>query len=477
MDTGNQNKLIQISRKMFLQVAVLLVVLLAVTIILTWLIPAGSFGTLPDGNVDYSSYHRIEGSQGIPIWKGILAPILVFGSSDGMTLIILCLFLMVLTAAFQIMNDAGGIRALIGSITARLKNRGFLLLSVIALVFMSFGAFLGLFEEMLTMLPIMAVFCLSVGFDSFTGFLVSIVACGFGFASAITNPFTVLLASEIIGANPMEHVFYRIIIFLVMYLLLEGFLYLYVRKLRKNPENSYTYTHDRRLQQEGGFAAFPDPSDSSAVKTKRIYTILLLVSLLLIILCSALSFLAGYTVVILTAYFLIFGILAGVISTGKVRPVLKSFLRGIGSALPGIAFIALSASVKYVFCEGNILPTIAYQVNQIAAEKNIFLIVLMLYGIILLLEFFISSSTAKAVLVMSILAVVNLGLSKQMSVLIYTFADGYTNLIFPTSPVLLISLSIIEMDYMKWIRKGLPLFLVNLLLVAGFLVLGIVIGY
>ena len=477
MDAKNQNKLIRISRKTFIQVAVLLVILLAVTIVLTYLIPAGSFGTLPDGSVDYSSYHRIEGMQGIPVWQGILAPILVFGSSDGMTLIVLCLFLVILAAAFQIMSDVGGIHTMIGSVTARFRNRGFLLLSAIAFVFMCFGAFLGLFEEMLTMLPIMVMFCLSTGFDSFTGFIVSIVACGFGFASAITNPFTVLLASEIIGANPTEHIFYRIIIFIVMYLLLEGFLYLYVRKIRKDPENSYTYARDQRLRQEGQFVTFSDLSYSRAKKTRRIYTAFLLVSLFLVILCSVISFLSGYTVVILTVYFLIFGILAGVISTGKVRTVLKSFLKGISGALPGIAIIALSASVKYVFCEGNILPTIAYQINRIAEEKNIFLIVLVLYGIILLLEFFISSSTAKAVLVMSILAVVNLGLSKQMSVLIYTFADGYTNLIFPTSPVLLISLSIIEMDYFKWVRKGLPLFLVILLLVAVFLALGIVIGY
>lgn len=97
--------------------------------------------------------------------------------------------------------------------------------------------------------------------------------------------------------------------------------------------------------------------------------------------------------------------------------------------------------------------------------------------IVLLLEFFISSSTAKAILVMGILAMANTGLSKEMLVLLYTFGDGYTNVIFPTSPVLLISLSMIEMDYFKWIKKGAPLFAANLLLEVAFIVLGVLIGY
>ena len=68
-------------------------------------------------------------------------------------------------------------------------------------------------------------------------------------------------------------------------------------------------------------------------------------------------------------------------------------------------------------------------------------------------------------------------LSKQMLVLIYTFADGYTNVLFPTSPVLLISLSMIGVDYFKWVKKSVPLFAANLALVVLFLTLGIALGY
>ena len=140
-------------------------------------------------------------------------------------------------------------------------------------------------------------------------------------------------------------------------------------------------------------------------------------------------------------------------------------------------FIALAASIKYVFDRGCVLPTIVNSINPLIAGRSPVLVALIIYLIVLLLEFFISSSTAKAILVMGLLAMVNTGLSKQMLVLLYTFGDGYTNVIFPTSPVLLISLSMIEVEYFTWIRKSAALFAVNFLLVLAFIAFGVVIGY
>ena len=476
--TKERPTLISISKKSFIQVTLLLLGLLILSVALTYMIPKGEFGLLPDGETNYLDYVRRDDLGGIPLWKGILAPLLVFGSADGLKLIVLSLFLFVISAAFQVMNDVGGIRALVGAVSERFRDRRELLLVLISFLFYCFGAFLGLFEEMLTMLPIVAALCLVVGFDSFTGFLCCILSCGFGFASAITNPFTVLLASQLIGANPMEHVWFRILIFLVMFGLLQGFLFLYLRRLKKDPSASLTRRHDEALRASA--AGLLRPEEQTPERTRRVkgsYTLFLLCALALIVVSSLLPALRDYTVVILIAYFLIFGLLAGTAACGDFRFVGKSFLRGIVGALPTIVFIALAASIKYVFDEGRVLPTIVNQINILIEGRSPVLVALIIYLIVLLLEFFISSSTAKAILVMGLLAMVNTGLSKQMLVLLYTFGDGYTNVIFPTSPVLLISLSMIEVEYFTWIRKSAALFAVNFLLVLAFIAFGVFIGY
>ena len=468
--------LISVSKKTFLQVTVLLLVLLAVSIVLTFVVPKGEFGLLSDGSTDYTSYIRRDDLSGIPLWQGILAPILVFFSSDGLTLIMLSLFLFVLSAVFQVMNDVGGIRSLVDAVSGRFSGRRKLLLVLMSFLFYCFGAFLGLFEEMLAMLPIVAALCLRVGFDSFTGFLCSILACGFGFAGAITNPFTVLLASEIIGANPMEHIGFRFLIFFVMFGLLQAFLFMYVRRLEKDPSSSLTAVHDAEARQAEEAAPFGNDRQKE-IKSGWICALFLLGALLLIITAALISALRGYTVVLLIVYFLLFGLLAGTAACGSFRFVGKSFLRGLTAALPTLVFIALSASIKYVFEKGAILPTIVNLINLQIEGHSPVTVALVIYVIVLLLEFFISSSTAKAILVMGLLAMVNTGLSKQMLVLLYTFGDGYTNVIFPTSPVLLIGLSMVRLDYFTWIKKSALFFVLNFLLVIGFIVLGVVIGY
>ena len=470
--------LISISRRSFLQVTLLLLGLLAVSIAATYLIPKGEFGLLADGQTNYLDYVRRDDLGGIPLWQGILAPVLVFFSADGPMLIVLSLFLFVISATFQVMNDVGGIRALVGAVSQRFRDRRNLLLVLMSFLFYCFGSFLGLFEEMLTMLPIVAALCVLLGYDSFTGFLCCILSCGFGFAGAITNPFTVLLASRIIGANLLEHIWFRILIFLVMFGLLLAYLFLYLRRLKKDPGSSLTLRHDEALRQSAAQAPHPETETPARQRQlKRSYTLFLLCALALIVAVSLSPALRGYTVVILIAYFLIFGIAAGAAACGDFRFVLKSFLRGIGGALPTIVFIALAASIKYVFDRGCVLPTIVNQINALIAGHPPLLVALTIYLIVLLLEFFISSSTAKAILVMGLLAMVNTGLSKQMLVLLYTFGDGYTNVIFPTSPVLLISLSMVEVEYFTWVRKSAALFAVNFLLVLAFIALGIAVGY
>ena len=478
MEHKKSNPLVNISKKTFLQVTILLFALVAGSAILTYVIPRGEFGALADGSVDYLQYIRRDDLGGVSPVKAIFAPILVFFSSDGLALLMLTIFLFVISASFQVMNDVGGIGALVSAVSTKFRDRKRTLLVLISLLFYCFGSFLGLFEEMLTMLPVVAILCVTIGYDSFTGFLCCIVACGFGFAGAITNPFTVLLASEIIGVNPMEHVWYRLIIFAVMFLLFLGYLFFYVGRIGKDPTKSVTLEHDRALREKLSETEVKSETlPQNEKKARIVYTVFLSVALLLIITASAVSALRGYTVPILIAYFLLFGLLAGTIVSGDLRKVLGSFGKGFLGALPTIVFIAFAASVKYIFEEGKILPTVVHQINTLSVGKNVFLIALLIYLIVLALEFFISSSTAKAVLVMGLLAMVQIGLSKEMMVLLYTFADGYTNVLFPTSPVLLISLSMIGVDYFRWVKKSLPLFAANVILVVAFILIGVAVGY
>ena len=473
----NENKLVNISLKSFISVLILLAVLMAVSVGLTYAIPKGAYKTATVNGeeiVDYQSYIPLSDESGIPIWKGVLAPFLLLGGSDGINIIMLSVFLLVIVGTFQVMNDNNGVKVIVNRVISRFKSRRFLLISIIALVFMLFGAMLGLFEEMLTLLPVIVILSLSLGYDSFTGFLISIVACGFGFSSAVTNPFTVLFASQIIGINPMTKIWYRIIIFLVMYGLIELTVFFYTRKIEKHPELSYTFDRDSALKGK----IFSEEQVEGEKRILISYLVFFAVVLAVLVAFSAIDAVRDYTVVALIAVFLIGGTLASLFASNfRFKANFKSFFKGAISVIPTILFILMASSVKYILVEGKVLPTITNTVNGLAANKDPYSLALILFLIVLLLEFFISSSTAKAIFVMSVLGVLTLNITKEMQVLIYTFADGYTNLLFPTSPVLLRGLSMIEFSYFKWLKKSWPLFALTFALVVAFILLGIFIGF
>ena len=91
-----KDPLISISKKSFFEVTILLLVLLAVSVSLTYILPRGEFGVLPDGQPDYLNYIRRDDLGGIPLINGILAPVLVFFSGDGPMLTVLSVFLLII---------------------------------------------------------------------------------------------------------------------------------------------------------------------------------------------------------------------------------------------------------------------------------------------------------------------------------------------------------------------------------------------
>jgi uncharacterized ion transporter superfamily protein YfcC len=83
----------------------------------------------------------------------------------------------------------------------------------------------------------------------------------------------------------------------------------------------------------------------------------------------------------------------------------------------------------------------------------------------------IPSGSAKAALTMPIMAPFSdvIGISRQATVMAYQLGDGFTNMITPTSGVLIAVLGVARIPYAKWFKFILPLMI--LLIVAGFLLL------
>ena len=88
-----------------------------------------------------------------------------------------------------------------------------------------------------------------------------------------------------------------------------------------------------------------------------------------------------------------------------------------------------------------------------------------------MLNIFIPSGTAKAALTMPIMSQFSdlIGISRQSAVTAFQFGGGFTNMITPTSGVLLGVLAMAKIPYGKWFKWMLPLMII--LFILGFLLL------
>ncbi len=471
--------LININKKSFLNVLLILFSLMVVAFILTYLIPHGVYARTVDGEIIAGSYELLP-RDNLSIWQFFYSPIGLLLSPDGLNVIMISLFLFILGGFFTVMDKTKGIVVIIKKLVERYSHNKHLLIRLITLFFMMFGAFFGIFEESVALLPIMIILALSLGYDTLMALGLTVLAAGFGFASAITNPFSVGIASEIAGVNIFSGVLFRLGVFVIMYFLVSTFLVQYAKKLEKNPKISLTYQEDleKKKDLKTDFSAEVE-SEKRIFKT---YIIIFSVLLIFIILASLLQLLLNLeipTIVLMSITFLLGGFIAGVIINKSLKTTSLIFLKGVLAVMPAAILIILAGSVKYIMTSGEIMDTILYYFESALGDKPAIIGILGIYLIILVIQFFIGSASAKAVLIMPILVplVSLIGVSTNIAILAFIFGDGYTNVIFPTNGVLLIALSIASISYQKWFKWTYKLQAITFVLTVVLLIIAYAIGY
>ena len=457
-------------------VVVLLVAVLIFCGSLSYFVPQGAFQRDADNNIIPGTYREGE-VEGIAFWRVLTAPVRVFASEDALTIIMISIFLLVMSGVFNLLDKTGGIKSFISSIMRSLRGNGKPAVCIMVLVFMLFGSLFGMFEELVTLLPLIIVFMLSMQMDTMIGLGACLMAACFGFSTAITNPFSVGTAAQLAGIHVSSGVWLRILFFVIVYFLLCVFLLGYLKKIRRDPVSSPTYEIDRQKRE----TLMSQWSESGADQQRifRVYAVFFAIQGVLLVAIACIRAISGLAIPILAVSFFVSGLIAGRCVCKNFRNVLTWFLQGAAAMLPAVAMIALASSVKLVMAESNIIDTVMYTVLQLLEGKSRFVMILLIYVLILFLQLFIGSASAKIFLVMPIvLPITNaLGISPRLVILTYCMADGFTDVIMPTNPVLLIGLAMANVSYWKWLKWTWKLQMLLLAVSVLVLLFGVMIGY
>ncbi|NMD16122.1 MAG: YfcC family protein, partial [Bacteroidales bacterium] len=156
----------------------------------------------------------------------------------------------------------------------------------------------------------------------------------------------------------------------------------------------------------------------------------------------------------LATLFFSMAILIG-IGLGKTpNQITQSFMAGAKDILSAALVVALAGGIIVILEDGKIIDTILYSIsNSIQGAGKISSLSLM-YLFQSAMNAIITSGTAKAALLMPILRDVSdmIGLSQQATVTAFHIGDGFTNLITPTSGVLIGVLEVARIPFVKWFK-------------------------
>jgi uncharacterized ion transporter superfamily protein YfcC len=222
-------------------------------------------------------------------------------------------------------------------------------------------------------------------------------------------------------------------------------------------------------------------NDPRAAKALKAFVVILVAGIIAIIACSVIpvSGLSDLVFPVTALTFLLCGLIAPPLSGCGARQLGAWFVSGVKAIAPGALLVLMASSINFMLTEGKVLDTIIYYASGYLADKPGWVAILGIYLLVLMLEFAVASGSAKAFLLMPLLAplVDLIDLPRQLTVVAYAFGDGFTNVFYPTNPALLIALSICGLSYGQWIRRTWPFLLGLLVLTSAILVAGLAVGY
>lgn len=492
---------------------------------LTWFVPSGEFVRDDTGNVIKDSYHQVDSNP--QTWQIFTAFFDGFQKTAN-----IIVFILMIGGAFWILNGTNAISNGIYSFlnfTNKLQRHKWLqkigvnnlVIILIMLLFSSFGAIFGMSEETLAFIAIFVPLAITMGYDSVTGVLMCYVAAHVGFAGALFNPFTLGIAQGLSGLQPFSGLGYRLLCWGILTVIAIAFTLWYANRVKKNPEKSFMHEADNFWREK-----VIQPSEmekrASTLSTWVVFSIIgiLLIylsfrythttitigggqaELLLFPIITALYLVIGFfacrksvhsfilTILFLTIIMLIVGVLgygwyvgeiaalffamglaAGFAYNTRLDAIIRQFLEGCKDMLTAALVVGIAGGIIIILQKGRILDTLLYGASETVAHSGKVGATGGIYLLQNLLNLIIPSGSAKAALTIPMMSEFSdlIGISRQTNVLAFLFGDGFTNMITPTSGVLIGVLGIARIPYAKWAKFIFP-FIIALIII-GFLLL------
>ncbi len=431
---------------------VLIFSIVIVAQLLTYVVPQGKFEREPYPKnpsremVVPGSYQEVGGADTVTLkpWHALTA---VPKGLEAAQEIVFLIFLV--GGVIAILRATGAIDAFLHTAVAKLGGSPWILIGG-CLVLFGLGSWtIGMGEEYVTLIPILIAMSLAMKMDAIVAMGMIWVPYGIGWACAGTNPFGVLIAQDIAGLAPTSGWPFRLGLLVVF--LAVGFqhVYSYALKVRRDPTTSLVADVDY----SDGFEA---PEDIR-LTGRRVLVLAVFVAGIVGFVIGAST--AGWYIVELLTIFLAVGLLGAVIGGLGAVETSRIFIHGASEMTAAAIIIGFARAIEVVLNDGQIIDTVIHSIASLLEGTGPAVSAVGMLAVQSICNIFIPSGSGQAFVTMPIMSPLATltGVPQQVAVLAFQFGDGFSNMLVPTSALVMGTLALGRIPYGAWLRFSAPL--------------------
>ncbi len=427
---------------------VIIFTLIIIGMILTWVVPSGSFERVEDPAsgrmvVDPDSFHYIE-DKSVGIYGALKT--IPKGISGSVGIIA---FIFIISGSVEVIRSTGALDSAILHLVKKMKNKDVLLLIFVTFIFSMLGAAFGFAEETIPFIPLGISMCLALGYDRMVGFHVVRTAAWVGFAGAFLNPFSIGVAQSIAELPLFSGLGYRLLCYAVYFIIGIWFILSYAKKVKADPTKSVLYGYKSQRNPEDF-----ELKDTGELTTRHKLVLLVFAASLVLLIYGVIKY--GWYTTELSALFLGVGIVAGFVGGFTPNQLAREFTKGMKGVTYGALIVGFARAIVLIFEEGMILDTIVYAFSRPLMTMGASVAAVGMFIVQSFLNFFIGSSSGLAAATMPIMIPLSdvLGVTRQTAVLAFQFGDGITNMLWPA---MIYYLAFADIPYNIWFKHVLKL--------------------
>ena len=390
---------------------------------------------------------------------------LASGSRTGGAVGIIALLLLT-GGAFGIVMATGsvdrGLKRVITSDTADVR----LMLAALFFLFSLGGAVFGMGEEVIPFVLMLVPVLTRLGYDRVTVILVTLAATQVGFAASWMNPFSVAIAQGIADLPLLSGMQLRIFMWAVFTVFGMAFTVVYAGRNRVEPV----------------MESAENVSQQETLGKGDLLVLLFLALTVGWIIWGVIS--AGYYLPEIATQFLVLGIACGFagaifgLNGMTANSAAEAFRQGAMAMVPAALIIGFARGIVYLMggddpTEPSLLNSLLYFGSESLGGLPAWLAAWFMLAGQSIFNFFVTSGSGQAALTMPIMAPLSdlIGVTRQVAVLAFQLGDGLTNIVVPTSAVLMGCLGAARLDWLEWVR-AIAWFFAGLIGLASLFVIG-----